>query len=153
MLDGEWVRMLLPQRRRGAHKGEFGRVLVIAGSAGMTGAAALTAEAALRVGAGLVTVGCPASINDVLEVKLTEAMTFGLPETFERTLDTRGLAPILELAKEAEVLAIGEKQRHAALQRLVLEHRQELDRRWRFNVILNKWLEYLSDQGHLILDR
>ena len=107
LVDEEWVRMLLPQRRRGAHKGEFGRVLVIAGSAGMTGAAALTAEAALRVGAGWVTVGCPASINDVLEVKLTEAMTFGLPETYDRTLDTRALAPILELSKTVDVLAIG----------------------------------------------
>lgn len=55
--------------------------------------------------------------------------------------------------KQAEVLDIGETQRHAALRRLVFEHREELDRRWRFNVVLNKWLEYLSDQGHLILDR
>lgn len=55
--------------------------------------------------------------------------------------------------QQAEVLAIGEKQRHAALRRLVHEHREELDRRWRFNIVLNKWLEYLSDQGHLILDR
>ena len=55
--------------------------------------------------------------------------------------------------QQAEVLAIGEKERHVALMRLVAEHREELDRRWRFNVVLNKWLEYLSDQGHLILDR
>lgn len=55
--------------------------------------------------------------------------------------------------RQAEVLAIGEAQRHAALRRLVFEHREELDRRWRCNIILNKWLEYLSDQGHLILDR
>jgi len=55
--------------------------------------------------------------------------------------------------QQAEVLAIGEQQRHAALQRLVIEHREELDRRWRCNIVLNKWLEYLSDQGHLILDR
>ena len=55
--------------------------------------------------------------------------------------------------QQAEVLAIGEAQRHAALRRLVFEHREELDRRWRCNIILNKWLEYLSDQGHLILDR
>ena len=53
----------------------------------------------------------------------------------------------------AEVLAIGEQQRHAALRRMVYEHRAELDRRWRCNIVLNKWLEYLSDQGHLILDR
>jgi uncharacterized protein YqiB (DUF1249 family) len=53
----------------------------------------------------------------------------------------------------AEVLAIGERQRHAALRRLVREHRDELDRRWRRNVVLNKWLDYLSEQGHLILER
>jgi len=107
LVDPQWVRMLLPERPRSAHKGDFGRVLVIAGSVGMTGAAALCAEAALRVGAGLVTVGCPASLNDILEVKLTEAMTFPLPETYLRTLDTRALALILELAEEADVLAIG----------------------------------------------
>ncbi len=107
LIDPEWVRLLVPRRDRAAHKGDFGRVLVIAGSVGMTGAACLCAEAALRVGAGLVTVGCPASINDVLEAKLTEAMTFPLPETYDRALDTRALAPILELAEHASVLAIG----------------------------------------------
>jgi len=107
LTDQEWVRMLLPRRKTSSHKGHFGRVLVIAGSAGMTGAACLCAEAAQRVGAGLVTVGCPASINDILEVKLTEAMTFPLPETYSRTLDTRALALILELAEEASVIAIG----------------------------------------------
>ena len=55
--------------------------------------------------------------------------------------------------KQAEVLAIGEKKRHEALRRLVFEHREELDRRWRYNIVLNKWLEYLADQGHLVLDR
>lgn len=54
--------------------------------------------------------------------------------------------------QQAEVLAIGERQRHEALRRLVFEHREELDRRWRFNIVLNKWLDYLYDQGHLILD-
>ena len=107
LIGPEWVRLLLPERKRTAHKGDFGRVLVIAGSVGMTGAACLCAEAALRAGAGLVTVGCPESLNDILEVKLTEAMTFPLPETYERTLDTRALALILELAEGATVLAIG----------------------------------------------
>jgi len=107
LIAPEWVRMLLPRRPRSAHKGDFGRVLVIAGSLGMTGAACLCAEGALRVGAGLVTVGCPVGINDILEAKLTEAMTFPLPETYSRTLDTRALAPILELAEEASVIAIG----------------------------------------------
>lgn len=55
--------------------------------------------------------------------------------------------------QQAEVLAIGEQQRHAALRRLVYEHREQLDRRWRTNMVLNKWLEYLLDHGHLILER
>ena len=53
----------------------------------------------------------------------------------------------------AEAMAIGNCQRHAALRELVSEHRKELDRRWRRNVVLNKWLDYLSDQGHLVLER
>ena len=105
LIEPEWVRLLLPSRRRTAHKGDFGQVLVIAGSVGMTGAAYLCAEGALRVGAGLVRVGCPDSLNDILEVKLTEAMTFPLPETYERTLDTRALALILELAERVSVVA------------------------------------------------
>jgi len=53
----------------------------------------------------------------------------------------------------AEVMQIGNLQRHAALKELSREHRRELDLRWQRNVILNKWLEYLSDQGHLVLER
>ncbi len=53
----------------------------------------------------------------------------------------------------AEAMAIGNRQRNVALRQLVREHRRELDRRWRRNMVLNKWLEYLSDQGHLVLDR
>ena len=53
----------------------------------------------------------------------------------------------------AEAMSVGKQQRSATLRRIVREHRRELDVRWRRNVILNKWLEYLSDQGHLVLDR
>ena len=53
----------------------------------------------------------------------------------------------------AEAMAIGDRHRNTALRRIVREHRRELDRRWRRNMVLNKWLEYLSDQGHLVLDR
>jgi len=55
--------------------------------------------------------------------------------------------------QQAEVLAIGNTQRHATLRRFVQAHRRELDQRWQRNVILNKWLDYLSEQGHLILER
>lgn len=53
----------------------------------------------------------------------------------------------------AEVMAIGNSRRHPALLRLVHEHQAELDRRWRSNIVLNKWLDYLSEQGHLVLER
>ena len=80
LAEAREMQALLPSRPYGSHKGNFGHLLVLAGSVGKTGAAALAAGAALRAGAGLVTLGVPASLNDILEVKLTEAMTLPLPE-------------------------------------------------------------------------
>lgn len=71
-------RALLPKRHADMHKGDCGRVFVVAGSKGMTGAAALSAEAALRSGSGLVTAGTPESEQPILAVKLTEATTLPL---------------------------------------------------------------------------
>ncbi len=53
----------------------------------------------------------------------------------------------------AEAMSLCGKHRHAELRRLAEEHSRELDLRWQRNIVLNKWLEYLSDQGHLILER
>ena len=53
----------------------------------------------------------------------------------------------------AEAMSVANDHRHAELRRLIKKSRRELNARWRRNVILNKWLEYLSDQGHLILER
>jgi uncharacterized protein YqiB (DUF1249 family) len=94
-----------------------------------------------------------------VEVIETSRYTVTLSLTYHLATDTGILAdPDMTVrayldGQQAEVLAIGERQRHAALRRLVSEHREELDRRWRCNIVLNKWLEYLSDQGHLVLDR
>ena len=74
------VRRLLPPRVLDAHKGDFGRLAVIAGSRGKAGAAILCARAALRSGAGLVTVFCPESLEQVVVGALPEAMTRGLEE-------------------------------------------------------------------------
>lgn len=98
---------LLPARPQIGHKGSFGHVLVVAASAGKTGAAALAARAAGRVGAGLVTLACPASLGDILEVKCTEAMTAPVPETPDRSLAEAGLDEILQLAVERDVTALG----------------------------------------------
>ncbi len=97
----------LPPRPVAGHKGSFGHVLVVAGSEGKTGAAALTAQAAGRAGAGLVTIGCPSGLNDILEVKCTEAMTVALPQTDDRALAESALARVLELAGERDVVAMG----------------------------------------------
>ena len=84
---------------------------------------------------------------------VTLSLTYHLP-TDEGMLSDPDITVRVYLdGQQAEVLAIGERQRHEALRRLVFEHREELDRRWRFNIVLNKWLDYLYDQGHLILDR
>lgn len=98
---------LLPQRPPDAHKGTFGHLLVLAGSVGFTGAAAMCCESALRVGTGLVTLGIPASLNPIMEVKLTEAMTYPLPETMEHSLSLQALPLIREKLKKCSALAIG----------------------------------------------
>jgi NAD(P)H-hydrate epimerase len=97
----------LPERTPSSHKGTFGHAGIIAGSVGKTGAAALAARAALRVGAGLVTVATPNSVNDVLEAKLLEAMTMPLPETKARTLARSGLDRVLAFFQARTAIAIG----------------------------------------------
>ena len=98
----------LPSRPRASHKGSYGRVLVVAGSKGMTGAAALASEAALRIGAGLVTLAIPKSLNPILEVKLSEVMTLPLPETEAGSLAESAAEPILKFVEKTKsVMAIG----------------------------------------------
>jgi hydroxyethylthiazole kinase-like uncharacterized protein yjeF len=101
LAEAREMHALLPSRPPGSHKGNFGHLLVLAGSAGKTGAAALACEAALRAGAGLVTLGVPVSLNDILEMKLTEAMTLPLPEAAAaRALGAAAWAPIAEFLNE-----------------------------------------------------
>jgi NAD(P)H-hydrate epimerase len=80
MVDNDWVANLLPERLRSSHKGENGHVLVVAGSHRMRGAAYLVAHAALRSGAGLVTVAGIPSVCDAIAAHLPEALLLPLPE-------------------------------------------------------------------------
>ncbi|MCD6135917.1 NAD(P)H-hydrate dehydratase [Candidatus Bipolaricaulota bacterium] len=102
----EWIAEHLPVRRPDGHKGTFGHVLVVAGSLGMSGAAILTATAALRAGAGLVTVACPRSIQSIIATALPEAITIGLPDK-DGHLTGDSLAPLRDVLARADVLAIG----------------------------------------------
>ena len=111
---------LLPPRAPDAHKGDAGRVFLLAGSVGLSGAAALCAMGALRVGAGLVTLGIPKRLHDPMVEKLTEAMLKVLPETNEGSLSVQALAEIAGTAERMDAIAVGPGlSRHAQTKELV----------------------------------
>lgn len=94
-------------RARNTHKGDYGRVLVIGGSAGMTGAAMMCGMAALRGGAGLVTVALPKSLNIAFEAAVLEVMSLPLPETDLMSISASAVDVVLERMELVDVLAIG----------------------------------------------
>jgi len=97
----------LPNRRLDTHKGNYGRCLIIAGSTGYTGAPALSARAASIMGAGLVSVGVPKSIYEIMAVKLDEEMPFPLPEDRHGRLSANAAGEILRRADKCNVCLIG----------------------------------------------
>ncbi|NIA08876.1 MAG: NAD(P)H-hydrate dehydratase [Nitrospiraceae bacterium] len=105
--DEHAFKALLRPRPATGHKGTFGHLLILAGSRGKAGAAALVAHGALRAGAGLVTLGCPSGIQSILAQKLTEAMVEGLPETKTGTLSKKAVPRIESMLEKKKSLAIG----------------------------------------------
>jgi len=101
------IALNIKKRKLDTHKGDYGHVLVVAGSVGMTGAAYLCSEAALLSGAGLVTLAIPKSLNPIMERKLTEVMTLPLPETKEQTLSKASYKRLAEFAKKCDSIVIG----------------------------------------------
>ena len=95
------------RRNKKTHKGDYGHVLVVAGSRGMTGAAFLCSESALLSGAGLVTLGVPDSLNPIMERKLTEVMTLPLPQTNQASLSAGAYEKIKVYSGKCDCLAIG----------------------------------------------
>ena len=116
---------LLPDRHPEAHKGDFGKILLLCGSEGFTGAAALAAVGALRSGAGLVYLGVPRSIYAIEAVKLTETIVFPLPEE-DGKLSAAALAPILRRLPQMDAVLIGpglgQSEGTLAVTRAVLEN-------------------------------
>jgi ADP-dependent NAD(P)H-hydrate dehydratase / NAD(P)H-hydrate epimerase len=94
-------------RRPDTHKGTFGHVLVVAGSRGKTGAASLAAKAALKMGAGLVTVATPESCLPMIARSMDELMTEPLPETPEGTISAKAIPRVLELLRGKDALLLG----------------------------------------------
>ena len=105
LITRDALRSIVPPRPPDAHKGDFGRVLLVAGSIGKTGAAALAAEGALRSGAGLVTVACPRSCLPIIAAYGREYMTEALDETPHGTVHFAAAEVVLGL--NADVIAIG----------------------------------------------
>ncbi|HEY2030172.1 MAG TPA: NAD(P)H-hydrate dehydratase [Myxococcales bacterium] len=104
LLDEAWALRQLPRRPRNAHKNDFGHALVVAGSPGKSGAAAMVCEAALRAGAGLVTLAARADVQAALAA-VPEAMFVPLPG--EGPLSLRDLPALREALKGKSALAVG----------------------------------------------
>lgn len=106
VLNHEKVLSLLPDRDVNAHKGDFGKILLLCGSRGFTGAAYLAAMGALRSGAGLVFLGVPESIHAIEAVKLNEAIVFPLPDE-KGALSEAAVPEILERLPKMDAVLIG----------------------------------------------
>lgn len=107
LLTGSEMARMLPKRPPNSHKGSFGKILVIAGSSGMTGAATLCCQGAMAMGAGLVYLAIPESLCDVMASKLTEVIIKPLPETKKKTLSPSAYNGIIDIAKKCDVCIIG----------------------------------------------
>jgi len=100
------VARLLPERRRDTHKGDYGKILLLCGSRGYTGAAALAAMGALRAGAGLVYSAVPESIYAIEAVKLTEPVVMPMPDD-HGMLSEQALPAIRELLPKMDAVLFG----------------------------------------------
>ncbi len=105
-LNHQQVLNILPDRKADAHKGDFGRILLLCGSRGYTGAAALAAMGALRSGAGLVYLGVPESIYAIEAVKLNEAIVFPLPDR-DGKLSIEALPQIIKMLPNMDAVLFG----------------------------------------------
>jgi NAD(P)H-hydrate epimerase len=131
VLEAGDVARHLPRRPRDSHKGSYGHLLVIAGSVGKTGAAALAARAAMRSGAGLVTVATAASAQPVVASLLLEAMTEPMPDTPSGTIASKARGRLGELAERRDAVAMGpglglDDDTQALARSLVFELRQPM---------------------------
>lgn len=119
---------IFKKRKLATHKGDYGHVLVVAGSTGMTGAAYLASEAALLMGSGLVTCAIPKSLNAIMERKLTEVMTLPIEDKGKGYFLTSGFPRIKKFSEKINAAAIGPGiSRKNETRKLVRKLIQDLD--------------------------
>lgn len=122
----------LLRRRPESNKGDFGRIFILAGSAGFSGAAVLCSLGAMRSGAGLVTLGIPKSINSaVIKIKPLEVMTLPLPENSSGALSLKAYKKIKEFTKKTDIVIVGpglsrEKSTQSLIRKLAQEIKKPL---------------------------
>jgi hydroxyethylthiazole kinase-like uncharacterized protein yjeF len=106
-VESKDIQAMFGRRKRDTHKGTYGHLFVLAGSMGKTGAAVMAGKAALRTGAGLVTIGTPRSCLPLVARGMMELMTEPLPETHEKTLSEDASPRIIEILKGKDALLLG----------------------------------------------
>ena len=107
MVEEKRIRPYFERRKMATHKGTYGHLLMLSGSVGKTGAAAMAGKAALKMGAGLVTAGLPKSCLPIVARSMMELMTEPLPETDKGTLSVEALPEILRLLEDKDALMLG----------------------------------------------
>jgi NAD(P)H-hydrate epimerase len=105
--DLEYVASKIPEKLPWTYKHAVGKLLVIAGSVGFSGAAAMTCQAALRSGAGIVTLVCPWEMNSIFETMLTEVMTYPVEQTDNVTIHMDAYSEIAQLSEKFDAIAMG----------------------------------------------
>jgi NAD(P)H-hydrate epimerase len=107
LVQADSVAPFFSQRKKDTHKGTYGHLFILSGALGKTGAAVMAGKAALKMGAGLVTVGTPKSCLPIVARSMAELMTEPLPETEEKTFSAQALEPSLRLLEGKDALLLG----------------------------------------------
>jgi NAD(P)H-hydrate epimerase len=101
------IKSMMPARSKDTHKGSYGKVFIAAGSRGMMGSGIMAAMAALRSGAGLVTLGVPESLQFIAEAQVMEVITKGLYDNGKGVLDSDCIPELMETAQKSSSLLVG----------------------------------------------
>jgi ADP-dependent NAD(P)H-hydrate dehydratase / NAD(P)H-hydrate epimerase len=108
LVTREEVAAMLPKRKAEGHKYDFGTVLIVGGSTGLTGAAALAGESALRSGCGMARIACPATVLPFIATLIREATTIPMPDVGKRgAFALRGLGNLRKVATDNSAVVLG----------------------------------------------